>query len=196
MARLKLINSKTIFISTCIVVFTMILLVYISGIHNHRSFYLNSLISTSILSVIFLLFIFAGLYNGWKLKDTLGNLLDKINLWKIPASPTMNVSELDADIIGGDGIEGCLISVAVWIIVGLFGSLILWLLGAVLWGVVLAVAAILYWIIFRAFRLIFSNSSRCKGNLFKSLSTALLFTFLYNCWIYAIIIGAHYLQQR
>lgn len=174
----------------------MILLVYITGIYHHRSFYLNSLLSTSILSVIFLVFITAGLYNGWKLKDTLGNLLDKVNLWKIPDSPTMNVSEFDPDIIDSGGIEGCLISIAIWIIVGLFGSLILWLIGAVVCGAILAVAAILYWIIFRAFRLIINNSAKCRGNLVKSAATALLFTVLYNCWIYAIIFGAHYLHQH
>lgn len=195
MNRPNLINSKTIFVATLIVVPTSILIVYLSGINEHRSLYLNSLLSTSILSLVFLTFISTGLYNGWKLKDSLGNMLHKFHLWKKPKSTTLDVSEIEFDIFGGEGIEGCLISIVIWIVVALFGSLIFWALGAFIWGPIVLLAAILYWIIFRAFRLIFRNSAKCKGQLLKSIGVALLFTILYNCWIYAIIFGIHFFNK-
>ena len=117
LSRPNLINSKTVFIWTLIVLPTLSLLIYLTGIRNHRTLYFNSLISTTILSVVFFSFITIGLYNGWKLRDSYGNFLDKF------------------------------------------------------------------------------NSAKCKGDLLKSAGKALLFTFLYNCWIYAIILGTHYLHR-
>ena len=194
MKRANLINSKTVFVSTIIVVPISILIVYFSGINEHRSLYLNSLLSTSILSIVFLTFITTGLYNGWKLKDSLGNILHKFNLLKKPENTTLDVTGMDFNIIEADGIEGCLISIVIWIIMALFGSFIFWAIGAFIWGPIVLLAAILYWIIFRAFRLIFTNSAKCQGQLLKSFSVALLFTFLYNCWIYAVIFGIHYFK--
>ncbi|MCH5688338.1 hypothetical protein LWM68_31190 [Niabella sp. W65] len=188
----KLINSRTAFVSTVIVIPVLTLIVYLSGLQSHRSLYLNSLISTTILSLTFFIFITTGLYNGWKLKDGYGNFIDKFSYLKQPDSPTMNMSDLDADILNPIGCIGIL----VWIILALAGSLIFWAIGAMVWATILVIAGILYWIIFRAYRLIFLNSPRCKNNLSKSMGIALIYTILYNCWIYAIIFGAHYLQAK
>ena len=193
--RPNLINSKTVFVSTLIVVPTLTLIIYLTGVNVHRTLYLNSLLSTTIISIVFLAFITTGLYNGWKLKDGIGNFLDKFYLWKKPSSTTMDVSNFEPFVFDEGGIEGCLVSIVIWIVLGLFGSFIFWLLGAFIWAPILVVAGLLYWIIFRAFRLIFRNSAKCKGNFIKSFGIALLFTFLYNCWIYAIIFGTHFLNR-
>ena len=195
MPKPTLVNSRTIFFSTLIVVPTLTLIVYLSGINEHRSLYLNSLLSTTIVSVVFLTFITTGLYKGWKQKDDLGNLLDKVDLWKKPSDPTMNMTDFDGGIIEDVNPIGCLITIVLWIVLALFGSFIFWGIGAIIWATILAVAGILHWIIFRAYRLIFRNSYKCKGNFLKSFATALLFTFLYNCWIYAIILGTHFLNR-
>ena len=156
---------------------------------------MNSLLSTTIISTVFLTFITFGLFNGWKLKDGLGNFIEKFPLIKRPKSSTMNVSGFDPLIFAEGGIEGYLITIILWIFIGLFGSFIFWLLGAFFWAPILVLAGILYWIIFRAFKLIFANSGKCKGYFMKSLGIAIVFTFLYNCWIYAIIFGAHFLNK-
>lgn len=174
---------------------TLTLFVYLTGIKEHRTLYLNSLISTSIVSIVFLTFITLGLYKGWKLKDDLGNFLDKFQLWKKPNPPTMDTSHFDPSIIGESGLGGCILSFCIWILLALFGSFIFWLFGAFIWATILIIAGILYWIIFRAFRLIFRNSTKCKGDLLKSFGTAFLYTILYNCWIYAIVYGAHFLNS-
>jgi hypothetical protein len=194
----KLINSKTVFFSSLIVIPTLVLIVFLTGLEKHRSLYLNSLLSTSILSVVFFLFIFIGLYNGWKLKDNLGNVLDNFKRFRNPGvgnMDTLSAGDFGAD-IGDDLGLGCIFSFIAWIVIGLFGAVILWFFGAVFWAIILTVAALLYWIIFRAFRLIFRNSAACKSNMLKSLGISILFTFLYNCWIYAIIFGAHFLTKQ
>jgi hypothetical protein len=153
----KLINSKTVFISSLIVIPTLVLIVFLTGINEHRSLYLNSILSTSILSVVFFLFIFIGLFNGWILKDNVGNILDKFDKLKSPGLGNMDT--LAAVDFGGDIGEdfglGCILSFVAWIVIGLFGAVILWFFGAIFWAIILTIAALLYWIIFRAFRLIF-----------------------------------------
>ena len=56
-----------------------------------------------------------GLYNGWKLKDELGNFLDKFHLWKKPTSTTMNVTDFETGVFDEGGLEGCFVSLLVWI---------------------------------------------------------------------------------
>ncbi|MEO6733590.1 MAG: hypothetical protein ABIN01_20375 [Ferruginibacter sp.] len=148
-------------------------------------------------SVIFLIFITTGLYRGWKLKDDLGNFIDKLDTLKRPSiGLAKNTSNLDLNLFEtADDIEGCLLSIFIWIIIGVFGTLILWSLGVTMWALILIIAGLLYWIIFRAYRLIFKNSSKCKNDFWKSFGIAALFTCLYSCWIYAIIFGTHFLKS-
>lgn len=183
------------FISTLIVLPTLSLLIFLTGIKNHRSLYLNSLLSTTILSVVFFSFITIGLYNGWKLRDSYGNFLHRFRLWKKPSSTTMDVSGLDIGSMEPGSFDEAIAGIFLWIIIGLLGSIIFWTIGAIVWATILFAGGMFYWIVFRAYRMIFSNSPKCKGDLGKSTGTALLFTFLYNCWIYAIIFGTHYLNQ-
>lgn len=188
----RLINSHTVFLSTLIVVPTLILIVYFTGIEQHRSLYLNSLISTTIISLVMLVFITSGLYNGWKLKDTIGKLKIK---HKFEGPP--NVEGLDGvgDFGTGDDIGGIIVAILLWIVVAIFASIILYYVAGVLWLSVLAVGSVLYWIVFRAFRLVFKKGAWCKGNIIRSFLTALAYTLLYNCWIYAIILGFHFLKK-
>ena len=194
-SRPNLVNSKTVFISTLIVLPTLSLLIYLTGIRNHRTLYLNSLISTTILSMVFFSFITIGLYNGWKLRDSYGNFLEKFKMWRKPFSSALDVSGFDFGLIDTDSFIGIIGALLLWIILALLGSIIFWTIGAMVWATILLAGGMLYWIIFRAYRMIFLNSAKCKGDFLRSAATALLFTFLYNCWIYSIIFGTHYLKR-
>ncbi|MEO7310101.1 MAG: hypothetical protein ABIX01_06870 [Chitinophagaceae bacterium] len=59
-SRSNLINATPVFIATIIIVPVLSLIIYLLGFHQHRTLYLNSLISTTILSTVFLSFITAG----------------------------------------------------------------------------------------------------------------------------------------
>ena len=189
--RINLINSSTVFISTVIIIPTLVLIVYLTGLESHRSLYLNSLIAITILAIIFICFITIGLYNGWKLKDDLGKFTKYFSKYPEPSNITMDAS---APEIFGDDIGGWLLSLVLWILIALFGSLIFWLIGAFFWGTILVLAGLLYWIIFRAIRLIFRNSATTKGNIVRSVTLALIYTFIYVSWVYGIIVLGHYLS--
>lgn len=191
MTRLTLINSKTVFNATLVVIPTLILIVYLSGLHEHRSLYLNSLLSTTILSVVFISFITTGLYNGWKLKHN----------WEKPEFKLETPVELpdlsgSASLGDADGeILGIIIAIIFWILIAIIGIILLWYLAGILWLTIISLAGLLYWIIFRAYRLIFKNSPKCKGNFIRSIGIAIFYTVLYNCWIYGIIFFVHYLNK-
>ena len=187
----KLVTTKTIFKVTLIVIILTILSIWLFGLGQHRTIFENSILSTSILSVAFFLFLTIGLYKGIKLKDDIGKLTDKLEPSKIP-----NLAEASSGgdfIMVGDGIEGVILGIFVWLFVTILIAVFLWLFGAVLWTGIIVFMAMLYWIFFRALRLVFKNSNKCKDNLTTSVAYGLGYTTLYNFWIYGIILSTHYL---
>lgn len=189
----KLVTARTVFTVTIAVIVLTILGIWLLGLGQHRTIFENSILSTTILSVAFFLFLTVGLYKGIKLKDDLGNLTDQIKPSKIP---NLADASTGADFIHvGDGIEGMIVSLALWLVVTILIAAFFWLFGAVLWTGIIVFIAMLYWIFFRALRLVFKNSNKCKGNLTKSMAYGLGYTILYNFWIYGIILGAHSLMK-
>lgn len=169
-----------------------IISIWLFGLGQHRTIFENSILSTSILSVAFCAFLTVGLYQGIKLKDDLGRITDKI---KMDSMPDLSSGiELPGEIFDvGEGIAAVVLGVLVWILFSVLLLVFIWLFSTVLWTMVLAFAAMLYWIFFRALRLVFQNSGECMGDFAKSLMYGLAYTALYNFWIYGIILSTHYL---
>jgi hypothetical protein len=134
-----------------------------------------------------------GLYHGVKLRDDVGRLTDRLSRKHFPGTdgldslPTFDFSE-------GGGILGILAAIALAAVVAILAVLLIWLVGALLWSGILIFAALLYWVFFRALRLVFRNSNRCRGRLGASLWEGFWYASLYTCWIYGIIMAAHYLH--
>ncbi len=194
--KVKLITTRPIFSISLIVCILTILGVWLLGIGQHRTVIENSLLSTSILSVAFLLFITHGLYKGVKLQDNIGQitskkLFDKLTKFSdfihIPEFP-----DLDGD---ADGIGGIILGIVLWIAFTILLLIIIWLFGTLFWIMVLTFVAILYWIFYRALRVVFKNSTKCKGKLRLSLLYGFGYTALYNFWIYVIIILAQMINN-
>lgn len=185
----RLVTTKNIFIVSLLVAVLTILSIWLFGLGQHRSLYVNSILSTTILSVSFFLFITVGLYKGIKLKDDLGKITDKIELNKLPDVSGMDFSISDM----GDDIGGLVLGILGWVLVALIAIAVIWILSPILWALILVFAAMLYWIFFRALRLVFKNSPKCRGNLWRSAGFGLTYTVLYNFWIYGIILASHYL---
>ena len=186
-----LINTKNIFIISILVITITILSVWFYGIEKHKTVIENSLISTSIISITFFLFISISLFKGTKLKDNVGKITDKINTKKLDylkdLTPTdFSGLELGANVV--EGIGGIIFSIILWIIVAIVLSFLFYALGTIIWFSILVFLAMLYWIFFRALRLIFKKSAECSGNFEKSLFYGLTYTILYNFWIYGIIL--------
>ena len=111
----KIITTKSVFIVTIIVIVLTILSIWLFGLGQHRTIFENSLLSTSILSFVFFLFITIGLYKGIKLKDDLGKITDKIIVKKMP--DISNGLELPTDIFDvGEGIAGFILGLLAWLL--------------------------------------------------------------------------------
>lgn len=187
----KFIDSKYVFIITLLVIPVTILSVWFYGIGKHKTVIENSLLSTSILSVTFFLFITIGLYKGIKLKDTIGKITDNINTKKTAFLKDIlpsDLSPIESGLDVAEGIGGIAFSIVLWLIVTLILSYLFFALGTIIWFSILLFLAMLYWIFFRALRLIFKKSAVCNGNFERSVFYGFIYTLLYNFWIYGIIL--------
>ncbi|MCW3161899.1 hypothetical protein [Chryseobacterium oryctis] len=187
-------ETKLLSYSTVGIIALVILSVWLSGTATHRSLFQNSIVSTSILAISFFLFISLGLYYGLKLKDNIGNILTNERIKKLSdKTPEIGNFDFDAPTIG-DGIGGVILSILLWILFSIVLIFLLYFLGVFFWAVILLFSAMLYWIFFRALRLVFKNSKHCKGNLLKSFAFGFFYSFLYISWIYGIIFLVNYIN--
>ncbi|MHA7057473.1 hypothetical protein ACWGOQ_0009670 [Aquimarina sp. M1] len=190
--KLYYITTKGIFYITLLVIFLTVLSVWQLGLGKERTIIENSLLSSTILSIVFFLFITIGLYKGVKLKDNLGKMTDRLDFEKesIPEVFDTSLKLPDMD----DGFEEILLGILLWVLITIIIGILLWLFGGILWTMVIIFLAMLYWIFFRALRLVFKKSPICKGNPTKSIAFGLSYTLLYNFWIYGIILIADFLK--
>ena len=191
MSNYKILNSRNIFIITLIVISLTILSVWFFGLNNHTSLFKNSLLSTTILSLAFFLFISIGLYKGTKIRDNLGKITDHFDEKKIDFLKEIFVDDHTSAPDVDEGILGIIVSLILWFIMAVILSYLFWLFGSIIWISILTFIAMLYWIFFRAMRLVFKKSTICRGNILNSILYGFSFTILYNFWIYAIIFMTH-----
>ena len=184
--RPQFITSKSAFIITLIVISLTITIVWLQGLHLERSILRNSILSTSLLSGILFLFLTLGLYQGYKLKENVGKIVDQFELnsdgirmdW-MPDNPL--------DITIGDGIEGIIASIIIWFVATLVFGILFFLFSTIIWFSILLLLAILYWIFFRGLRLIFKKSPICQGNFLLSVRYAGLYTFFAITWLLILL---------
>jgi hypothetical protein len=181
------------FVITLLVIALTVLGVYFWGLGKHHMFFYNSLASTTLLSAAFFLFITVGLYRGIKLKDNLGKVTDKMRLPDSldPSSADDAGSPLEA----ADDVPGTIFGVLLWIVWAVLLAGVLWIFSNVVVFIIAAFVGMLYWIFFRALRLVFRNAKRCKGKLWESVRVGFAYTCLYNVWIYGIFMLAAYLKK-
>lgn len=119
----SLVSSKNVFLVSILVILLTILGVFVFGLGRHSTFFENSILSTTILSIAFFLFVTVGLYRGIKLKEDIG----RITASKVSFSDSFDVRSFpDLDI--GEGIGGVIMGILLWIVAGLLLSVALWLL--------------------------------------------------------------------
>lgn len=194
LTRKYFLETKYLFFSTLTIITIVIVSVWLSGKADHRSLFQNSIVSTSVLAGSFFLFITTGLYFGLKLKDNVGNILNRERLQRYAdKTPKFNGFDFDPPAVG-DGIGGIILSILLWIVFSILLIFLSYFFGLFFWSAVLFLGAILYWLFFRALRLVFKNSRKCKGNLLKSFGFGLFYSFIYISWIYGIIFVIQYLN--
>ncbi len=171
--------------------------VYFWGLGQHRTFFENSMISITILSMAFFLFVSIGLYRGI-------NVIHEPHDEKVSPSSkadslhtTVDIaSNIEAPDFDGDDLGSILVSILLWIGWAILVAVAVWLFSEVIVVAITSFAGMLYWIFFRALRLVFNNSNQCRGNIWESVRNGAFYTVLYNFWIYGIFVFLEFLRNQ
>ena len=158
--------------------------VYFSGIHFNRSLTANLYLSLGIIAAALFLFMTYGLYRGFGLVDD----FPKIRDFKSPEllSNTAEGPDLELPSVG-EGIGGLLASILLWIVMTVLFVILLIVLEVVFWFSLFLILAMLYWVFFRALKLVFAKSGDTKGRFGISVIYSLTYTLLYVGWIFGIV---------
>lgn len=185
-------KGRSIFIISIIVILLTIITVYLNGENHSRSITSNFYISLIIIGTVLFLFITYGLYKGVKLI----NDFPKFKNYEVGnyISSSGDMPELPF-FEGGDGIGGFIISVLVWIGMTILIFLLLILIEIAFWFSVFVIIMVLYWLFFRALKLVFSKAPTTQGDIGMSALYALGYTILYLGWIFLIVFLAQNFNQ-
>ncbi|WP_055447410.1 hypothetical protein [Lacinutrix mariniflava] len=182
-------KGQSVFIISIIVILITILTVYLNGENHDRSITSNFYISLAIIGTVLFLFMTYGLYKGIGLRDNFPNFKSYEVGNYIPSSgemPDLPFFE------GGDGIGGIIISVLVWVAMTILIFLLLILIEIALWFSIFIIIMMLYWLFFRALKLVFTKAPITKGKIRISMLYSLAYTILYLGWIFILV----YLTQK
>lgn len=177
-------KAKSVFIVSLLVIAITILIVYLTGLNYERTVESNSYLSLSIIGIVLFFFMTYGLYNG----------IDLINNYPIfkgyrrgvlveVTNPTPDIPSVDI----GDGVGGLIASILIWIGMSILFVVLLLLIEAIFWFSLFVLIAMLYWVFFRALKLVFNKSLHTKGNLTLSAYYSFIYTFLYLSWLFTIV---------
>lgn len=189
----RYVSSKSVVLISLGVCFMTAVFDYFFHFETQHALYENALLVVSILAFVLCVFITLGLYLGVKLKDTIGKLTDNIDIKKLPdfGGGSADISTAMEGVSSiAEGIGGFLFAIVAALVFILIG----WYFVLVAWFLMIFFAAMLYWIFFRALRLVFKHSIDCKGNLIASLKYSVTYTFFYTSWIYGIMFVLHYIS--
>ena len=177
-------KGKSVFIVSLLVIVVTALTVYFTGINSHRTITNNFYISLGIIASVLFVFLTYGLYKGIVIEDN----FPKLKGFEFPKNFRKHLSPSDISVIEvGEGIAGIILSIVLWIVISVVFIMLLIVLETVVWFSVALILAMLYWVFFRALRLVFSKAAITENNLIKSINYAFGYTILYVGWMFAIV---------
>jgi hypothetical protein len=183
-AKQTYLKGKSVFIVSLLVIVVTALTVYLTGINYHRSLTTNFYISTGIISGTLFLFLTYGLFYGVSLLNNFPEFKGfKRGDFIANSGIAPDIPEVDT----GDVISSIILSIVLWIVMSVLFLLLLIVLEAVLWFSVFIIISMLYWLFFRAMRVVFSKSAITQNNLGLSIIYAFNYTAMYTGWIFLIV---------
>ena len=182
-AKETYLKGKSVFTISLIVIGITILTFYLSGINYNRTITSNLYFSLGIIGMCLFIFMTYGLYKGIGLIDNFpkyrdfksGDIISSSG--ELPDMPNVDI---------GEGIGGILLSIVLWIAMTIFFLFVLIMLEAVFWFSLFVILTMLYWIFFRAMKLVFSKANETKGNIGTSIIYSMGYTILFTGWIFGI----------
>ena len=185
-AKQTYLRGKSVFQVSLLVIIITILTVYLTGENYSRTITSNLYLSLSIIGAALFLFMSYGLYKGVVLMDDFPEFKHFKTGDIITSSG--NLPDLDLPSVSiGDSIGGLIMSILLWIGMTLLLFLLLIVLEAVFWISIFIILAMLYWVFFRALKLVFAKSSETKGDIGMSAMYSFGYTALYLSWIFGIV---------
>lgn len=178
-------KGKSVFIVSLLVIAVTVLTVYLTGINYNRALTVNLYTSLAVIGTALFLFITYGLYKVMDVVDDFPNFRG----FKAGDFYSGHVP-LDADIPStdvGDGWEGIVVSILMWIAMTVLLFVLLIILEVVFWVSLFVILMMLYWLFFRALKLVFSKSKDTQGDIWISALYAFGYTGLYIGWIFGIV---------
>jgi hypothetical protein len=187
------------------IMITIFLIIIIStlfwGLGKEKTLIQISLYSVTFIDLCMLIYLFIGLYSGEDFDESDEHSPDNMNTvpWKIPNKWKGNNSSIPIDTFFGsadfsDGIEGCLVQILLWIVISIVIFVAIYFLGDILIAAYIIFSNALYWIFWRASRIVFAYGSITRGSILKSLGIATACTALYSSWIFGIIGLIYYIK--
>ncbi|MDC8004164.1 hypothetical protein POV27_08890 [Aureisphaera galaxeae] len=190
-ARKTYLRGKSVFIVSLIVVGVTILTVYLTGIHYHRSVTTNFYWSLGIIAFSLFSFLTYGLFKGVGIKDNFPSLQEAKD--SVDFIPSVGDNSWVTEIPVPE-VENPILSVLVWIGMTILIIILLVFMEFIFWVSIFLLLAMLYWLYFRALRLVFSISRKTIGDFGNSVIYALGYTLLYTGWIFGIVYLAEVLR--
>jgi len=181
-------NGRTIAIISAAVIIVTAALVFLT---NKRSIYDELEITVAIIAFALFIFLTYGLYNG-------ATIVGKPIFPKLKQIDTSGM-DFTGDLTGielGEGIFGIIGTILLWIVLAIVIVLLLSFILTVLWSAILIFAFVLYFLFFRALRIVFLKSKICKGDLGMSLKYSFLYSILYTGWIFGITMLTKYFSTK
>jgi hypothetical protein len=183
-----IIKGKTAFYLFALTCAIVIITIWLTGLDIHRTISNNALYSLTIITLIFFSFVAYGLYRGVGLMDNFGSVKNKVTFVE-PSGISGDIPTADFPIgeFASDGLEGILIGLVLWIGIFILTVVLVFFFETIVFAGLVIFTGMLYWIFYRATKLIFRYSRLTKNNLKKSISIGLKYSLMYSGWIYGII---------
>lgn len=198
--RYPLWSPKTILLTSIpVIAITAILVFWLSN----RSIFAELQITLSLIAFGLFIFLTIGLYNGFRLEKPAKPNLSSPSDTASPDyvfSPAIDLPKIDVNLPevsdAGDDLIGCLLSIVFWLVVSVGIVFALWLIQQLLVLALPALVFLLYWVFYRALRIVSGKSRICRGRLWPSLGYSLMYTALYVGWLFVVIWVGQYIISR
>ena len=178
-------KGKSIFIVSLLVIVVTVLTIYLTGINYNRSLTTNLYASLAIIGTALFLFMTYGLYKGVDVVDDFPNYRNFKSGEFYSGDLPLDVEMPDADV--GDGCEGIVVAILMWIAMTILLFVLLIIFEVVFWVSLFVILMMLYWVFFRALKLVFSKSKDTQGDIWFSVLHAYSYTALYVGWIFGVV---------
>ncbi|MGO4275908.1 hypothetical protein AB4Z22_39730, partial [Paenibacillus sp. TAF58] len=95
----------------------------------------------------------------------------------------------------GEGLFGIVLTAIAWIVITIVMLILIFLIGNLLWGIIVFMGVMLYWLFYRAYRYVFLKGRACRNRVGLSLAYGGLYTVFYTGWAFILLQIGYWVMQ-